>query len=147
MPRKYLEKRDFEQGQEDPLNPGFRRFFFKDDTMDTREHSEKVKDQFVQAGKDTRNANQLVKFVNAHLQGKVAQVEKMKEAQKKFDEELNMFRSSEPEQEQIKQMEKTPTNPEVQKALIVRELAGMINKYGIDGLSEALDEIIASQRQ
>jgi len=145
MPRKYLEKRELEGDEEDPLSPTYRTFFFREDAADTRERSEKVKEQFVEAGKDTRNANQLVKFVNAHLQGKVAQVERLKEAQKKFDEELDMFSASSAVGEGA-QSRQQPINPDVEKAMVLRELSAMISKYGIEKMSDALDQIIAGQK-
>ncbi|WP_155991321.1 hypothetical protein [Candidatus Nitrosotenuis uzonensis] len=145
MPRKYLEKQDTSQNDEDPFGPTFRKLYFKEEEIDTREHSEKVKDKFAEAGNDTRNANQFVKFVNAHIQNKVSHLEKIKEAQRKFEEELNMFSSGTdvPVQKQSKQ---DNTNSDVENALIIRQLSAMINKYGIEKMSKALDQILAGKQ-
>ncbi|CDI05577.1 hypothetical protein NITUZ_30269 [Candidatus Nitrosotenuis uzonensis] len=145
VPRKYLEKQDTSQNDEDPFGPTFRKLYFKEEEIDTREHSEKVKDKFAEAGNDTRNANQFVKFVNAHIQNKVSHLEKIKEAQRKFEEELNMFSSGTdvPVQKQSKQ---DNTNSDVENALIIRQLSAMINKYGIEKMSKALDQILAGKQ-
>lgn len=145
MPRKYLEKQDMPQNDEDPFGPTFRKLYFKEEEVDTREHSEKVKDKFAEAGNDTRNANQFVKFVNAHIQNKVSHLEKIKEAQRKFEEELNMFSSGTDVsvQEQSKQ---DNTNSDVENALIIRQLSAMINKYGIEKMSKALDQMLTGKQ-
>lgn len=145
MPRKYLEKRDPVEDDKDAMGTTYRSLYFKEDAVDARDRAEKVKDQFVEAGKDTRNANQYVRLVNAHLQSKVTQVERAKEAQKKFEEEINMFSGglSAFEEPQTRQ---AALNPDVENALIVREMLAMLNKYGVEKLSNALDQIISSQR-
>lgn len=139
MPKKYLEKRE-EVQKEDPFDATHRQLYFKDEAVDTRKRSEKVKDVFAEAQNDTRDANQVMKFVNAHIQGRVSQLEKAKETQRKFEQELNLFNSDSAfEPEPVKQ---ETVNPDVETALIARELAAMINKYGINKLSRALDQII-----
>lgn len=146
VPRKYLEKQNAPQNdEEDPFGQMYRRLYFKEEEVDTREHSEKVKDKFAEAGNDTRNANQFVKFVNAHIQNKVTQLEKVKEAQRKFEQELNMFNSQTDfsVQEQAKESE---VSSDVENALIMRQLSAMINKYGIEKMSKALDQMMTGRQ-
>lgn len=134
MVEKHLQKKDLQAGGDDPFGIQVRKLYFREEETDTREHSEKVKDKFVEAGNDTRNANQYVKFVNAHLQDKVSKLEKIKADQNRFWGELDMFKS-EPKPEP------TSTRPEIEEAMIVRDLSAMINKYGIEKLISALDKI------
>jgi hypothetical protein len=131
---KHLQKRDLQVGEDDPFGVQVRKLYFREEEADNREHSEKVKDKFAEAGNDTRNANQFVKFVNAHLQDKVSKLEKIKADQNRFWEEMGMFKS-EPKQST------SNLRPEIEEAMIVRDLTSMINKYGIEKLINALDKI------
>ncbi|MBM3904027.1 MAG: hypothetical protein FJ357_02660 [Thaumarchaeota archaeon] len=133
MVEKQLQKKDLQIGEDDPFGIQVRKLYFREEETDTREHSEKVKDKFVEAGNDTRNANQFVKFVNAHLQDKVSKLEKIKAEQNRFWGEMDMFKA-EPKQP-------TNTRPEIEEAMIVRDLSTMINKYGVEKLISALDKI------
>lgn len=123
---------------------GTRKLFFKEE-LDTRDRSERVKDQFIEAGQDTRNANQFVKLVNAQLQKKVSQIEKIKEAQRKYEEEMNMFRADTVVEQREFQARNNEAVNDVEAALITRELSAMINKYGFDKLTKALDAIMATK--
>lgn len=134
MVEKHLQKRDLQVGEDDPFGVQVRKLYFREEEADNREHSEKVKDKFAEAGNDTRNANQFVKFVNAHLQDKVSKLEKIKADQNRFWEEMGMFKS-EPKQST------SNLRPEIEEAMIVRDLTSMINKYGIEKLINALDKI------
>jgi hypothetical protein len=131
---KHLQKKDLQAGEDDPFGVQVRKLYFREEEADNREHSEKVKDKFAEAGNDTRNANQFVKFVNAHLQDKVSKLEKIKADQNRFWEEMGMFKS-EPKQST------SNLRPEIEEAMIVRDLTSMINKYGIEKLINALDKI------
>jgi uncharacterized protein (DUF3084 family) len=145
VPRKYLEKQNAPQNDEDPLGPMYRRLYFREEETDTRENSEKIKDKFAEAGNDTRNANQFVKFVNAHIQNKVTQLEKVKEAQRKFEQELNLF-NSQTDFSMPEQAKENEANSDVENALIMRQLSAMINKYGIDKMSKALDQMMSGKQ-
>lgn len=134
MVEKHLQKKDLQAGEDDPFGVQVRKLYFREEEADNREHSEKVKDKFAEAGNDTRNANQFVKFVNAHLQDKVSKLEKIKADQNRFWEEMDMFKS-EPKQST------SNLRPEIEEAMIVRDLTSMINKYGIEKLINALDKI------
>ena len=134
MVEKHLQKKDLQAGEDDPFGVQVRKLYFREEEVDNREHSEKVKDKFAEAGNDTRNANQFVKFVNAHLQDKVSKLEKIKADQNRFWEEMDMFKS-EPKQST------SNLRPEIEEAMIVRDLTSMINKYGIEKLINALDKI------
>jgi len=123
---------------------GTRKLFFKEET-DNRDHSERVKDQFIEAGQDTRNANQFVKLINAQLQKKVSQIEKIKEAQRKYEEEMNMFRTDTVIEQKEFQVKNNEVTNDVETALITRELSAMINKYGFEKLTKALDSIMAAK--
>ncbi|MBM2852809.1 MAG: hypothetical protein HW420_1356 [Candidatus Nitrosotenuis sp.] len=130
---------------EDVIESGLtRKLFFKDE-YDTRDRAERVKDQFIEAGQDTRNANQFVKLVNAQLQKKVSQIEKIKEAQRKYEEEVNMFKADTVVGQKEPQTRNNEAFNDVESALITRELSSMINKYGFEKLTKALDAIMASR--
>jgi uncharacterized protein (DUF3084 family) len=135
MVEKHLQRKDLKAGEDDPFGIQVRKLYFKEEQVDTREHSEKVKDKFAEAGNDTRNANQFVKFVNAHLQDKVSKLEKIKAEQNRFWGEMDMFKAETTQQRSVSQ------RPEVEEAMIVRDLTSMINKYGIEKLISALDKI------
>lgn len=136
MADRHLERRKYEQDI-DPLDNPIREVFFREDT---RDNAEKVKDKVTEAGNDTRNANQYVKFVNAHLQDRVSKLERLKAEQKKFEQELDMFKvdPSTPQQNQATQNKARDS----ENALIVNDLSELINKYGFEKLSAALDSIL-----
>jgi len=121
-----------------------RKLFFKEE-YDTRDRSERVKEQFIEAGQDTRNANQFVKLVNAQLKKKVSQIEKIKEAQRKYEEEMNMFKTDTVIGQKEFEVKNNEGSSDVETALITRELSAMINKYGFDKLTKALDSIMTSK--
>ncbi|MFN3655084.1 MAG: hypothetical protein ACK4TO_07135 [Candidatus Nitrosotenuis sp.] len=108
---------------------------------DTRNHAERVKDQIIETHEDTRNTDQYMRFVNAHLQHKVSTLEMIKEGQKKFETELDMFKV----EPQIFG-NNSRNNIEGEKALIVKELSTLINKYGFEKLSDALDTILENKK-
>ena len=135
MVEKHLQRKILKAGEDDPFGIQVRKLYFREEDTDNREHSEKVKDKFVEAGNDTRNANQFVKFVNAHLQDKVSKLEKIKADQNRFWEEMDMFKA-EPTQSKSDNLQ-----PEIEEAMIVRDLTSMINKYGVEKLINALDKI------
>jgi hypothetical protein len=151
MVERHIAKRETSENEdasnddlEDIIESGLtRKLFFKDE-YDTRDHSERVKEQFIEAGNDTRNANQFVKLVNAQLQKKVSQIEKIKEAQRKYEEEVNMFKSDTSNVQKEPQT-RNHVSADVESALITRELSAMISKYGFEKLTKALDSIMASK--
>ncbi|MEO9309278.1 MAG: hypothetical protein ABI337_03185 [Nitrososphaera sp.] len=136
MSRRYL-NRITSKDELDPENP--KRALSVQ--TDTRDHAEKVKEQFIEAREDTRNADQYMKFVNAHLQHKVSTLERIKEGQKKFEAELDMFKVNPQTLENS-----SYNNAESEKALIVKELSILINKYGFEKLSDALDAILTNKK-
>ena len=153
MVEKHLEKRILEENPnitnddlEDVIESGLtRKLFLNKEESDRKDRSERVKEQFIEAGQDTRNANQFVKLVNAQLKKKVSQIEKIKEAQRKYEEEMNMFRSDVSMDQSTSQTRNNEASSDVEAALITRELSAMINKYGFDKLTKALDSIMASK--
>ncbi|QLH08879.1 hypothetical protein [Candidatus Nitrosotenuis sp. DW1] len=151
MVEKHIAKRDITEKNitnddlEDIIESGgTRKLFFKEE-LDTRDRSERVKDQFIEAGQDTRNANQFVKLVNAQLQKKVSQIAKIKEAQRKYEEEMNMFKVDTVVEQSGFQAKGNEVSNDVEAALITRELSAMINKYGFEKLTKALDAIMAAK--
>lgn len=136
MSRRYL-NRITNRDESDPENP--KRVV--NVQSDTRSHAERVKDQIIETREDTRNADQYMKFVNAHLQHKVSTLEKIKEGQKKFEAELDMFKV-----EPQTFGNDSRNNIEDEKALIVKELSTLINKYGFEKLSDALDIILENKK-
>ncbi|WP_042686382.1 hypothetical protein [Candidatus Nitrosotenuis chungbukensis] len=151
MVEKHIAKRDVTEKNitnddlEDIIESGgTRKLFFKEE-LDTRDRSERVKDQFIEAGQDTRNANQFVKLVNAQLQKKVSQIAKIKEAQRKYEEEMNMFKVDAVVEQSGFQAKSNEVSNDVEAALITRELSAMINKYGFEKLTKALDAIMAAK--
>lgn len=136
MSRRYL-NRITNRDESDPENP--KRAVSVQ--SDTRNHAERVKDQIIETREDTRNADQYMRFVNAHLQHKVSTLEKIKEGQKKFEAELDMFKV-----EPQTLGNDSCNNIEDEKALIVKELSALINKYGFEKLSDALDTILENKK-
>lgn len=153
MVEKHLEKRILEENPnisnddlEDVIESGLtRKLFLNKEESDRKDRSERVKEQFIEAGQDTRNANQFVKLVNAQLKKKVSQIEKIKEAQRKYEEEMNMFRSDVSIEQRESQARNNEASNDVEAAMITRELSAMINKYGFEKLTKALDSIMASK--
>ena len=135
MVEKYLQKKDT-RIDDDPMEQTKRTLHFQEKEADTRDHSEKVKDQFLEAGNNTRNANQYVKLVNAHLQDRVSQLEKIKAEQNRFWEEMDMFKvDSKPTQNTQN------VNSDIEEKIIIRDLSAIINRYGIEKIINALDKI------
>lgn len=134
LSRRYLKKVDIPKSEE-PID-AFRSIHFKEDL---RTNSEKVQDSVNEAGHETRSVNQVVKLVNLHLSEKVKRLEELKKASKRFDEELNMFTSG------IGEEQPTINNLSASDdlAIITDQLSSMINKYGFEKLSSALDRILA----
>ena len=152
MVEKHIAKRDIKEDRDfsnDTLEDiiesgGTRKLFFREE-LNTKDRSERVKEQFIEAGQDTRNANQFVKLVNAQLQKKVSQIEKIKEAQRKYEEEVNMFKVDAAVEQKEFQARNSAVASDVESALITRELSAMINKYGFEKLTKALDSIMSSK--
>lgn len=152
MVEKHIAKRDVKEDRDfsnDTLEDiiesgGTRKLFFREE-LNTKDRSERVKEQFIEAGQDTRNANQFVKLVNAQLQKKVSQIEKIKEAQRKYEEEVNMFKVDAVVEQKEFQARNNAAASDVESAMITRELSAMINKYGFEKLTKALDSIMASK--
>jgi predicted RNase H-like nuclease (RuvC/YqgF family) len=134
MVEKHLQKNDLKTGEDDPFGVQVRKLYFREQEIDNREHSEKVKDRCAEAGNDTRNADNFVKLVNAHLQNNMSKIEKIKAEQNRFWDELDMFKSE-------SSQSSNPRRSETEDAMIVRDLTTMINKYGIEKLINALDKI------
>ena len=144
--REVKEEKDFSNDTLEDIieSGGTRKLFFREE-YDNRDRSERVKEQFIEAGQDTRNANQFVKLVNAQLQKKVSQIEKIKEAQRKYEEEVNMFKVDTVVEQKEFQVRNNAATNDVESALITRELSAMINKYGFEKLTKALDSIMTSK--
>jgi hypothetical protein len=134
LSRRYLKKVDLPKSEE-PID-AFRSIHFKEDL---RTNSEKVQDSVNEAGHETRSVNQVVKLVNLHLSEKVKRLEELKKASKRFDEELNMFTSGIGEEQPT--INNLPASDDL--AIITDQLSSMINKYGFEKLSSALDRILA----
>ncbi|HSA97636.1 MAG TPA: hypothetical protein VLF17_00985 [Candidatus Nitrosotenuis sp.] len=153
MVERHIAKREIKEEEKEITNDelediiasgGARKLFFKEE-YDTRDRSERVKDQLIEAGQDTRNTNQFVKLINAQMKRKVSQIEKMKEAQRKYEEEMNMFKVDSVIEQRDFQARNTEAANDVESALITRELSAMINKYGFEKLTKALDAIMAAK--
>ncbi|MEM3064846.1 MAG: hypothetical protein QW177_05680 [Candidatus Nitrosotenuis sp.] len=136
MSRRYL-NRVASKDESDPENP--RRAVSVQ--TDTRNHAERVKDQIIETREDTRNADQYMKFVNAHLQHRVSTLERIKEGQRKFEAELDMFRMD--PQTLGNSSHSDAVN---EKLVIVKELSALISRYGFEKLSEALDTILENKK-
>lgn len=108
---------------------------------DTRNHAERVKDQIIETREDTKNADQYMKFVNAHLQHRVSTLERIKEGQRKFEAELDMFRV---DPQTLGNSQHSDAANE--KMVIVKELSALISRYGFEKLSEALDTILENKK-
>lgn len=141
MQDRHLERKEGRKEYDPLLDKPERELYFQHEEREAEKTSaEKARDKVVEAGNDTRNTNQYVKLVNAHIQNKVSTLERIKKAQKKFEQEVDMFKVGSESEEQPQAM---PTQAgDVESALIIRELSTMINKYGIDKISKALDQIL-----
>lgn len=136
MSRRYLQRKEVHD-IEDPLENPARELSFQ---KGIKEDSEKPNYHLNDAGNDTRNTNQYVKLVNAHIQRKVSQLERIKEAQRKFEQEVDMFKN---EPTQIQQSQTLTNNPtDVETIQIVHELSAIINKYGNQKIIKALDQLL-----
>lgn len=122
---------------QEPMD-AFRSIHFR---KDTRSHSDKLYDSVADAGQETRSTNQIVKLVNLHLNERMKHLQKIKDASKKFDDEVNMFTSSAKE-ENLPQSKSIPGDTETQA--LSNELATLISKHGFKKLSDAL-ELLLSQ--
>jgi DNA-directed RNA polymerase beta' subunit len=142
LSQRRLEGKKIDENFDPLLDTPQRKVYFEEGEKEEKDLAEKVKDKFVEAGNDTRNTNQYVKFINAHIQNKVSTLERIKEAQRKFEQEVDMFKAD-PEIQQDK-AEVNQTN-NVENTLIIRELSSMINKYGIEKISNALDQLFAKR--
>lgn len=107
-----------------------------------RANYDRVFDGVSDAGQQTRNTSQIVKLVNFHLNERMKHLQKIKEAAKKFDDEINILTGSAKEESERPQSKSISANNEIQ--VITNELAALINKHGFKKLSEAL-EILLSQ--
>lgn len=140
MTDKHL-KKEQQLGPDDPFD-AFRSIHFK---KDTRTNEEKVKDGVTEAGHETRSVNQVVKLVNMSLSEKVKRLERLKQESKRFDEELNMFTSGLNENPSPSPPYQNPplTSSGESIQMVSNDLIHLINKYGIDNLTAALDKILS----
>ena len=157
---KYL-KKDRTIPQSTDAFDAFRSLHFK---VDQRSNAEKVKDSVAEAGHETRSVNQVVKMVNLSISEKVKRLEKLKEDSKRFDDELNLFMgSSNAQQSQVPATPSVPNpqtspqaapqtvTPPVQNQaaspselyFISRDLRSIINKYGLQKFSTALNGVLS----
>lgn len=147
MPDKHLQK-DKTPVDEDPMEASRSVHIIKgsrtnsDRVKESRANSDRVFDEVSDAGRQTRNTSQVVKLVNFHLNERMKRLQKIKEAAKKFDDEINILTSSAKEESERPQNKSISANNEIQ--VITNELAALINKHGFKKLSEAL-EILLSQ--
>jgi hypothetical protein len=141
MHDRHLERKEARKEYDPLLDKPERELFFQHEEREAEKTSaEKARDKVVEAGNDTRNTNQYVKLVNAHIQNKVSTLQRIKEAQKKFEQEVDMFKVNSAIEEQP---HARPTQSgDVESMLIIKELSVMINKYGIEKISKALDQIL-----
>lgn len=142
MTDKHL-KKNHELSPDDPFD-AYRSIHFK---RDTRTNEEKVKDSVTEAGHETRSVNQVVKLVNLSLTEKVKRLEKLKEESKRFDEELNMFNNM--EKKSFEQSQPAPINApsSTDLQLVSSDLLNLINKYGVNALTIALDKILSNIKE
>lgn len=142
MQDRHLERKEAKKEYDPLLDKPERELFFQREEREAEKTSaEKARDKVVEAGNDTRNTNQYVKLVNAHIQNKVSTLQRIKEAQKKFEQEVDMFKVNSAAEDQPQDM---PVQPDVESVLIIRELSTMINNYGIEKISKALDQILSN---
>jgi hypothetical protein len=123
----------------------------------TEQEQKDIEETVAEAGHETRSVNQVVKLVNLHLSEKVKRLNEIKAASKRFDDELNMFTNPiAQETDQSSKLQTNPTPQEPDKTLLEKpiiesqpvynDLLDLINKYGFEQLSEALDAILSKNR-
>jgi hypothetical protein len=137
MSRRYLQRKETHE-IEDPLENPARELSFQ---KGVKEDAEKPNYHLNDAGNDTRNTNQYVKLVNAHIQQKVSQLERIKEAQRKFEQEVDMFKNDPREVQQTQIVENNAID--VETVQIVRELSAIINRYGSQKIIKTLDQLLS----
>lgn len=120
----------------------------------TEAEAKDIQETVAEAGHETRSVNQVVKLVNLQLSEKVKRLNELKAASKRFDDELNMF-TNPMSQESSPTISEIPSNPTPQPPTPVilesqnesqevsNDLLILINKYGFEKLSKALDEILS----
>lgn len=115
--------------------------------------SKDIKETVAEAGHETRSVNQVVKLVNIHLSEKVKRLNEIKAASKRFDDELNMFTNpAQQEQENTineshKPQESISEPHSNESQAVLDDLSALINKYGFEKLSKALDEILTKNKE
>ncbi|MFN3655326.1 MAG: hypothetical protein ACK4TO_08395 [Candidatus Nitrosotenuis sp.] len=123
----------------------------------TKQEQKDIEETVAEAGHETRSVNQVVKLVNIHLSEKVKRLNEIKAASKRFDDELNMFTNpiaqeadqSSELQTNAAPLESSKTIPEkpiIESQPVYNDLLDLINKYGFEQLSQALDAILSKNR-
>lgn len=123
----------------------------------TEQEQKDIEETVAEAGHETRSVNQVVKLVNLHLSEKVKRLNEIKAASKRFDDELNMFTNPiVREADQSFELQTSPTPLEPSKTIpekpiiesqpVYNDLLDLINKYGFEQLSKALDAILSKNR-
>lgn len=123
----------------------------------TEQEQKDIEETVAEAGHETRSVNQVVKLVNLHLSEKVKRLNEIKAASKRFDDELNMFTNPiAQEADHSSELQTNPAPQELRKTLqekpiiesqpVYNDLLDLINKYGFEQLSQALDAILSKNR-
>ncbi|MEO9309430.1 MAG: hypothetical protein ABI337_03950 [Nitrososphaera sp.] len=153
MKKRHLERIDTPTS-EDPME-AYRSIILR--SGKAAEEQKDIEETVAEAGHETRNVNQVVKLVNLHLSEKVKRLNEIKAASKRFDDELNMF-TNPIEQDADHSIELQPNSmsqetskphqekPFIESQPVYRDLLVLINKYGFEQLSEALDAILSKNR-
>ncbi|MEM3172329.1 MAG: hypothetical protein QXE82_02200 [Candidatus Nitrosotenuis sp.] len=121
------------------------------------EEQKDIEETVAEAGHETRSVNQVVKLVNLHLSEKVKRLNEIKAASKRFDDELNMFTNPVvQEADQPSELQTSPTaqepsraaqaSPNIESQPVYGDLLALINRYGFEQLSQALDAILSKNR-
>jgi hypothetical protein len=116
--------------------------------------SKDIEETVAEAGHETRSVNQVVKLVNIHLSEKVRRLNELKAASKRFDDELNMFANPIPQEPSaVSELPSSPAPQEPNRVVsetspnetqaVTNDLLILINKYGFEKLSQALDTILS----
>ena len=79
----------------DPYEVQLRQFSIEKDKEKPKTQEERVKEEIRKAGHQTRTTNQYQRLVNAHIEDRVSRIAKIKNAKKKFDEDIESLKGDE----------------------------------------------------
>jgi hypothetical protein len=153
LKKRHLEKID-SPSTDDPMD-AYRSVILR--SGKTEQEQKDIEETVAETGHETRNVNQVVKLVNIHLSEKVKRLNEIKAASKRFDDELNMFTNPTGQDKLNSELttnpvpqepsQPVPEKPTIESQPVYGDLLVLINKYGFEQLSQALDAILSKNQK